>query len=99
MQASTKDEVCSGIRKDNSGRFRLSCSSPLIKGYIYSQLGMPGEGVLADEILSNQANLNKFPVKEVIIMCITIIIEQCIEHWNIGKERTVSYYSRLYIRH
>ena len=53
--------------KENSGRFRLENSFPFLEGDICSQLGMSVEGVLADKILSNQANLDEYPkVKEVL---------------------------------
>ena len=65
MQEFTKDEVESAIMKDNSGRFRLVHPSPLLQCDICSQLGISGEGVLAYEILSNQAKLEEFSeVKE-----------------------------------
>ena len=59
MQVLAKDVVESAIRKENSGRFRLEHSSSLLEGHVCSQLGMSGEKVLADEILSNQENLDE----------------------------------------
>ena len=86
MKESTKDEVESAIIKDNSDRFRLVNSSPLLRGDICSQLGISGEGVLADEMLSNQVKLEECPkVKEVLGLfkknrrdktCITIKTDQ-----------------------
>ena len=53
--------------KENSGRFRLACLYPFLEGYIFSQLRISGEGFLADNILSNQENLDEKPeVKEVL---------------------------------
>ena len=53
--------------KENSGRFRLVHSSPLLESDIGSHLGMSGDGVLDYKILSNQANLEECPeVKEVL---------------------------------
>ena len=67
MQVSTKDEIKSVTMKDNSARFRLVWSSPFLEGDVYSQLSMSGEGVLADDILINQANLDEDPeVKEIL---------------------------------
>ena len=58
---STKDEVESTIIKENSGRFRLECLYYLLEGDICSQLGMSGEVVLSNAILSNQENLEEHP--------------------------------------
>ena len=87
---STKDEVESTIIKENSGRFRLECLYSLLEGDICSQLGMSGERVLANEILSNQENLDQHPeIKEVLSMFktgrsekidVSITIEKWIEH-------------------
>ena len=53
MIVSTKDIVESTITKENSGRFKLTCTSQLLEGDLYNQLGMLGEGVLSEEILND----------------------------------------------
>ena len=58
-QVSTKDELQSEIMKENSDMFNLEHSCHLLEGDVCYQLGMSGEVVLADEIFSNQENLEE----------------------------------------
>ena len=39
--------------KENSGRFKLACTSQLLEGDIYNQLSISGEVTLSEEILNN----------------------------------------------
>ena len=109
MQASTKNEVESVIMRQNSGSFRLACSSPLLEGNVCSQLGISVEGVLVYEILSNKENLEESPeVKKNLGLLKTdkrekidtaITTEKCTERWNKSKERTSSSYSGFHFGH
>ena len=82
--------------KENSSRFKLAYASQLLEGDLYSQLGMSGEGVLSEEILNGQVNLECHPeIKEVLSLfrkgyCkqieIHIIIEKWINHWKKAKK-------------
>ena len=40
IQISTKEKVEGVIMQENSGRFQLACTSQLLEGDLYDQLGM-----------------------------------------------------------
>ena len=44
VQVTTKSEIENAIMKENSLRFRLACSSPLLENTLYEELGPSGEG-------------------------------------------------------
>ena len=81
------------------GRFRLACSSPLLEVNVCSQLHMSEEGVMSDEILSNQENSHECPeVKEVLSLLktgrrdeidVTVAAEQWIAQWNKANKNCI----------
>ena len=64
LQASTKEAVEFAIMKENSNRFRLAYSSPLLEGNLHFELGPSGEGPLSADILGSQEQLRNRPEVE-----------------------------------
>ena len=55
------------IIKESSSRFKLTCNSPLLEDDLYSELGLLGDGKLAEETLSNNSLLQEYlEIKEVL---------------------------------
>ena len=53
VQVVPKEEVENAIMKENSSRYRLACSSPLLDDELCEELGLLGEGNLSKEILTS----------------------------------------------
>ena len=69
MQVSTKSEVENATMKENSNRFCLACSSPLLENKLCRELGSSKEGNLSKDLLESQAMLQNLPeVQEVFEM-------------------------------
>ena len=109
VQVVTKEEVENAIMKENSSRFRLAYSSPLLNDELSEELGLSGEGSLSKDILGSQSQLQRHPeVQEVFELfqgsqhqriTTQIMTEQWIDHWEGAKERTSSSYSGLHFGH
>lgn len=109
VQVVTKEEVENAIMKENSSRFRLACSSPLLNDELSAELGLSGEGNLVKEILGSQSQLQQHPEAQEVFelfqgsphwrIATHITTKQWIEHWEKAKERTSSSYSGLHFGH
>ena len=55
VQVVTKKEVENAIMKENSSRFRLACSSPLLDNKLSEEMGLLGEGDLSKDTLGSQS--------------------------------------------
>ena len=109
LQATSKEEVEYAIMKENSCRFRLAYTSPILQGDLHDSLGPSGEGSLTNDILTSQEQLhNHLEVKEIFalfhnsphhLISSHITTEQWIEHWRHAKERTASSFSGLHFGH
>ena len=66
IQAITKEEVEFAIIKENSARFRLAYSSPILDSKMCCKLGPSGEDPLVKDILTSQEQLcNRPEVQEI----------------------------------
>ena len=72
MQVPTKESVEGAIIKENTGRFKLSCSSPLLEGDLCEELGLLGEGRLAKDALRDRALLDNNTVTNEVIQLFRI---------------------------
>ena len=109
LQASTKEAVEFAIMQENSNRFRLAYSSPLLEGNLHFELGPSGEGPLSADILGSQEQLRNRPEVEEIFKLFRqsshlsissqISTEHWIDHWKCAKERTASSFSGLHFGH
>ena len=67
IQVSAKEEAESAIIKENTGRFKLMHSFLLLERDLCQELGILGEGKLAENALKNQAILESYlEIKEVL---------------------------------
>ena len=109
VQVTTKEEIENDIMIENSSRFRLAYSSPLLDDELCEEVDLSGEGGLSTDILNSQQHLYHRPeVQEIFklfhqskhktILSI-ITTASWIEHWKRAKERTSSSYSGLHFGH
>ena len=109
VQVVTKEDAENAIMKENSSRFRLAYSSPLLDDELCEELGLSGEGNLSKDILGSQSQLQQHPeVQEIFELfqgskhqqiTTQIATEQWIKHWERAKERTSSSHSGLHFGH
>ena len=61
-----KDEAEQAITKENIGRLKLVCISPLLEGELHKELSISGEGKLVEYLLQDQSILQEYlEIKEV----------------------------------
>ena len=100
VQVTTQAALEAAIMRENTGRFKLACSSPFLRGDLLEQLGMSREGPLAHDILHHQGFLALHPsVRDLLSLFDNsphapissfITPEEWVHHWKSVDERTAS---------
>ena len=109
VQVSNKLQIKQAMTKENTNKFILTCSSPLLQSDLVHQLGNSGEGELSQDIFQNRASLvsldRRFqdlmklfanPRCDHILPCSSF--EQWNDHWSHCKEKTSSFLSGFRFR-